>query len=131
MIDLFRRIFDTTTTGTKIPDKEFRSLTSKFMAWVTIYGSDEAVKIFSRWMQATYHDPPATILLRLYAEFVLAARRDMGYPTTEVTEADFLAMRIKDLYHRDQTLYASLQRPIEDVARDEKWPIPWPIGDAQ
>ncbi len=53
---------------------------SEFASWISIFGSDDAVKSFHNFMQGAFHAAPAPITLRLYADFVLAARRDMGDP---------------------------------------------------
>ncbi|MCL6297602.1 hypothetical protein [Streptomyces kronopolitis] len=105
-------------------EDEFKSLISEFSAWVTIFGSDQAVRAFHDFMQATYvTGTPPVILMKLYAEFVLAARRDMGYPDTMIGAKHFLGMRISDLYSHDQL--AKVDMPLADLCRDVGWTPPW------
>lgn len=59
-------------------------------------GVDDAVARYEHFMQSTYKDAPAPVLLRLYADFVLAARKDMGDPETQLTVEHILGMKIKD-----------------------------------
>ncbi|MFF6803534.1 hypothetical protein [Streptomyces sp. NPDC012616] len=105
-------------------EDEFKNLVSEFSAWVTIFGSDEAVVAFHNFMQATYatNTPPA-ILMKLYAEFVLSARRDMGYPDTAINAKHFLGMRISDLYNHDQL--AKVEMPLADLCQEVGWTPPW------
>ncbi|MET9120189.1 hypothetical protein [Streptomyces sp. NPDC004528] len=105
-------------------EDEFKALVSEFSAWVTIFGSDEAVRAFHNFMQATYGtSTPPTILMKLYAEFVLSARRDMGYPETEINAKHFLGMRISDLYTHEEL--AKVDMPLVDLCREVGWTPPW------
>lgn len=99
---------------------------AEFSTWVNVYGSDDAVKVFHDFMQAIYSSPPVLIVSRLYAEFILAARRDIGYPDTSVTAAHVMGMRINDLYsERDYRLAMTL--PFDKLCRRENWTPPWLI----
>lgn len=46
-------------------EKEFTPTALKFLRWVQIYGSDEAVWSAHRLMLGIYHDPPPNVLIRL------------------------------------------------------------------
>ena len=96
----------------------------KFSAWAGIVGSDEAVRAWSNLMQSTFHDVPPVVLLRLYAEFQLAARRDLGDPDAILTPIELMAARIKDLYD-DATYHAAMVAPFADVCASVDWPVPW------
>lgn len=120
MINLLRRILD----QERIPEDEFRERISGFATWVSIFGSDEIVQVFHKFMQAAYHDAPPVVLMKLYADFVISARRDMGYPNTRITQKEFLGMRIRDLY--DGSLLDGVDRPLVDVCQSVGWSPPWP-----
>ncbi|QDO40671.1 hypothetical protein FNV62_23210 [Streptomyces sp. RLB3-17] len=105
-------------------EDEFKNLISEFSAWVTIFGSDEAVRAFHNFMQATYvPNTPPVILMKLYAEFVISARRDMGYPETAIAAKHFLGMRISDLYSHDEL--AKVDMSLADLCREVGWTPPW------
>ncbi|PJN03755.1 hypothetical protein CG740_04930 [Streptomyces sp. CB01201] len=119
MINLFRDILDRRQPA----EDELRASISEFATWVSIYGSDGAVKAFHDFMQAAYADPPPAILMRLYADFVIAARRDMGYPDTAIDQKHFLGMRINDLYQHP--MLRSVDKPFDELCREQGWNPPW------
>ncbi|MFB7243046.1 hypothetical protein ACFCYX_11315 [Streptomyces populi] len=119
MINLIRDMLDRRL----IDEEDSRSRISDFSTWVIIYGSDEAVQAFHNFMQAVYHDPPAKVLMKLYADFVMAARRDMGYAETSVEPAHFLGMRISDLY--DNSLLRNVNAPLDTICEEAGWQPPW------
>lgn len=96
----------------------------EFSVWIGIYGSDEAVIAFRNFMQAAFNDVPPLIATRLYAELVLAARRDIGRSDTRTSAVDIIGMKISDLYtnadyHRIMTL------PFNEVCERYGWTSPW------
>ena len=123
MLELLREmIFDAAKTGKIIDEAKMVETMSKFGTWIQIFGSDEAVLVYHRWMQAAFHNPPPPVAVRLYAEFVLAARRDMGDPQTKVTMLDLLGIRLNDVY----------ETFADDLGLDDKafyikhgWNPPW------
>ena len=106
---------DTTTVVKKLSD---------FTTWITIYGSDDALVGFRNFMQAAFHDPPAQLSIRLYADFVLAARRDMGYENTRISALEVLGLRINDL-HDDLASYRVATLPFDDLCAEYGWVPPW------
>src|SRR5262249_12528155 len=67
MIDHFRDILTRSADG-KIatPSEEVtRSKIADFQSWISIYGSDEALRAFSNLMQGGYHAAPTSVILRL------------------------------------------------------------------
>ncbi|MFB6773313.1 hypothetical protein [Streptomyces sp. NPDC056337] len=120
MIDLFKDALDRQA----VDENTHRERISAFATWVAIFGSDEAIKAFHNFMQATYHSAPAPILMRLYADFVLAARRDMGYPDTVVTRKEILGSRITDAH--THPLFVEIDKPFMELCRDMHWTPPWP-----
>ena len=109
-----------------MPEAELLKRTKDFAGWVCVFGSDEAVETYSKFMQGSYHSAPPQVLVMLYAEFVLAARRDMGDPDTSVSLEDILSIRIKDLYSDQQHQFRrAITQPFADVCRESGWDIPW------
>jgi hypothetical protein len=80
-----------------------------FSTWIGIYGSDGAVRAFHNFMQAAYHALPSAVLLRLYGNFLMEARKDMGYPDTVVHREHILGIKINDIYDRSNMIDSSLE----------------------
>ncbi|MEV5962742.1 hypothetical protein AB0L70_13325 [Kribbella sp. NPDC051952] len=102
MTDTFSKMIDPRMAKALRTDdllEEFR----KFDAWIAIYGSDDALQAWHNFRQGSYHDAPALVLMRLYSDFVMAARRDMGNPDTSVSGFEVIGMRISDLYSETAT----------------------------
>jgi hypothetical protein len=96
-----------------------------FSTWLAIYGSDEAVIAFRNFRQASFHPPvPVHIYVRLYAQFVIAARRDIGRTDAQITPVDILGMVMTDLY-TDQDAYEMMSLPFDEVCRKQNWSAPW------
>lgn len=101
-------------------------LITKFNTWISIYGSDEAVTAWHNYRQAAFSGVPTALTLRFYADFVLAARRDLGSPDSEVTRTQILGMRVNDLYTSDSDLRSTLEdEPLSEVAARHSWTVPW------
>jgi hypothetical protein len=106
-----------------------------FTTWVSIYGSDgtmiayhnlrQAVFMASDNVPASSDKVPAAILARLYVDFILAIRRDIGYPDTSIGIHEILGIRVADLYVIDNM---ALTLPFEKLCEREKWTPPW-TGD--
>jgi hypothetical protein len=121
MVELMRRMLDPATAGKM--DKQGVETFAKFSTWVQIYGSDEAVRVFHKLMQAAYHEPPPEILMRYLAEFTLAIRRDLGHVDTGVGLRDLLGIRLKDIYELGDTEF--LEIPEAELAKRHSWERPW------
>ena len=96
----------------------------EFSTWIAIYGSDDTIKIYHNFMQAAFNEAPTLVTSRLFAEFIIAARRDIGYPDTTVTALHVMGMRINDLYSEDEYRLA-MSLPFEELCRQENWEPPW------
>lgn len=105
--------------------EEVKTKLGDFARWVVIVGSDDSVRAFRNLMQGTFNSAPPVLLLRLFADFQLAARRDMGDPETEITPVDVLGMRINDLYSDGGDLYTVLSLPFDEACAAVGWLIPW------
>lgn len=106
-----------------VDEDTLRSHISEFATWVAIFGSDEAVESFHNFMQASFNPPPPIVYMRLYADFVLSARRDMGYPDTSSTRKQILGARITDVH--THPLFSQIDKPFADLCRDAGWTPPW------
>lgn len=123
MMEMLGAVF--VTQGEKAPEKEVSvEKLSEFAQWISIYGSDEAVRSYRNFMQSAFHSPPPEIYLRIYADFVIAARRDMGLPSTDLTAIEILGMRLTDLYASPK-FYDIASRPFEEVCAQYDWQPPW------
>lgn len=122
LIEHFAKIIDPKTR--KKAEQDTHRIISEQSTWLSIYGSDDAVVAFQRFMQAAYADAPGKIVVRLYAEFVLAARRDMGRPASTLNAIEFLGIRMNDAYTNPEHRSA-LTGSFDDLCRSEKWTPPW------
>ncbi|WP_431926899.1 hypothetical protein [Micromonospora wenchangensis] len=96
----------------------------EFATWASIYASDEALRAYRNMMQASFADAPGPIILRLYCDFVLAARRDIGHSNTTTTVEEVLALRVKDLYETDGLRWI-VRESFEEVCKRVGWSPPW------
>jgi len=104
---------------------EIQAQLADFSTWVNIYGSDAAVIAFHNFKQASFHLPlPPLVATRLFADFLLEARRDIGRPDPGVTRAQIMGMRITDLYEAE-SYRSALDLPFEELCRREGWTAPW------
>lgn len=124
MIELFGSIMSNAAHGVQASPEEVTPKIAEFATWITIYGSDETVEIYHNFMQAAFSQAPGLITSRLYAEFILAARRDIGYPDTSVTALQIMGMRVNDLYSEAEYRRA-MDLSFEELCRQEKWTPPW------
>jgi uncharacterized OsmC-like protein len=95
-----------------------------FATWINIYASDDAVVAYHNFIQAAYNGSPVMIAVRLYAEFTLAARRDIGFPDTKVAAIQIMGIRISDLYS-EESYRQALTIPFDELCRREGWTPPW------
>lgn len=128
MIDLLREMLDSSKSGKAVDQTDMQKRLSEFGAWIGIFGSDDAIRTFRNFMQGAYHSAPAPILMRLYAEFILSARRDLGYQDSSITPQDLLGIRITDLY-QSPTMKDVSESDFADLCQRHGWDIPW--KDAQ
>jgi hypothetical protein len=105
--------------------KDMESVLPEFMTFVSIWGSDEAVTAFFRFRSAASTQPPAAITVRLVADFLLAARKDLAGPDTSVTGLETIGMRINDIY-KQPTYIDAFTLPFDELAKRHDWTPPWP-----
>ena len=77
-------------------------------------------------MQTTFTgNPPMPVLMRMVAEFTLAARRDMGDAGTATTPLEVFAPKIDDLFGDELDAYEALTLPLDALFRKHGWAAPW------
>lgn len=97
---------------------------SDFQNLVIVWGSDEVVQAFYRFRRAVVTSPPPMITMRLTGELLIAMRRDIAWPDTEVGPLEILGSRITDLRPGGE-LEDAFTLHFPDLARREGWTIPW------
>lgn len=117
LVDMLERMF----TSDEVPTEEEMKHKRRFDTWVNVYGSAGAVAAYSRFMQALPTQPPGDIQFRLYADFLLEVRKEMGDPTGNVDRMQILGPRMANL--KDRT---TLTNPdLDAVCRRAGWTPPW------
>jgi hypothetical protein len=96
----------------------------EFATWISIYGSDDSVRAYRNFMQASFAGAPVEIFMRLYCELVLAARRDIGHPDTRTSPEEILALRVNDLYQKGE-FRSAVTEPFDQLCRRVGWSPPW------
>lgn len=90
------------------------------------YASDDCQRAFGRMMQGAFNDAPGPVIMRLYAEFVIAARRDLGDESSRLTPTEVFAPKLTDLFTaEDSTVFGFDRGTIRDLADRHSWPVPW------
>lgn len=116
LVDMLERMF----TSDEVPTAEELAHKRRFDTWVNVYGSAGAVRAYSRFMQALPAQPPGDIQFRLYADFLLEVRKEMGDPSTDVDRLQILGPRLANLADR-----RSMTDSLDAVCRRAGWTPPW------
>jgi hypothetical protein len=117
IVDMLDRMF----TSNDLPTDEELRHKRRFDTWVNVYGSDGIVQAYSRLMQGLPLGPPADIQFRLYADFLIEVRKDIGDPGTTVDRMQILGPRSANLSDR-----RSLTDPdLDAVCKRLNWAPPW------
>ncbi|MFE6616324.1 hypothetical protein [Amycolatopsis sp. NPDC057786] len=117
VVDMLDRMF----TSDDLPTEEELKHKRRFDTWVNVYGSDGIVRAYSRLMQALPAGAPADIQFRLYADFLIEVRKDIGDPGTAVDRMQILGPRSANLSDR-----RSLTDPdLNTVCKRLGWVPPW------
>lgn len=99
---------------------------SRFTTWLQVYGSDDAVRTMHKFQQAAYSEAPPEVMIRYYAEMMLAARRDLGDERTTVDLVDLMGLSLTDLYPEYQEVFGLSE---EDLLTRSAWDPPWRQGN--
>jgi len=124
MIEMLGRAISPSVLENPSASEENSEKIAEFSTWIAIYGSDDTIKIYHNFMQAAFNQAPVLVASRLFAEFIIAARRDIGYPDTTVTALHLMGMRVNDLYSEDEYRLA-MSLPFEELCQQENWEPPW------
>ncbi len=76
---------------------------NEFWREALAYASDDCQRAFGRMMQGAYGDAPGPVIMRLYAEFVVAARRDLGDESSLLTPTEVFAPKLTVLFTAKDT----------------------------
>ena len=95
---------------------------SKFQTFVSVWGSDDAVRAFYKFRVASSTNPPPMIIIRLVSDFMIEARRDLAWPDTTLTGLEVMGMRINE---RTPELVEALTADFDVLARKYGWRAPW------
>jgi hypothetical protein len=90
LVDMLERMF----TTSDLPTQEELRHKRHFDTRVNVYGSDGVVRTYSRFMQSMPLDPPPDLQFRLYADFLLEIRKDIGDPHSTVDRMQILGPRL-------------------------------------
>jgi len=121
MLELFRDMLDPKLSK-RVTNMAGEGI-AQFATWIAIFGSDDAVIAYRNFMQASFHAAPPAVAIRLYGDFVIAARRDMGDPKTGLSATDIMAIRINDIYESE--MLADTTLPLPEVFAKYAWAAPW------
>ena len=116
-------------------DVDIEKTLDDFAKWVIIYGSDDVVLKFHNFSETlnSLHGREKDIwvflplLYRLYAEFIIAVRRDMGYPDTKIGVNHILATGGFNFYgsHLWPTSCLPLKELYEKYRKEYNWRPRW------
>lgn len=95
-----------------------------FSTWITMFGSDDAVRAFRNFQQGSFNEAPSLLIIRLFSEFMIAARRDIGEAQTSLSGFDLMSVRITDIYADAQTRRA-MTAPWSELEVEHGWQRPW------
>ena len=97
-----------------------------FQPLVTLWGSDEVNEAFFRFRASASTDPPAKVIMRLVADFLLAIRRDVASPETTLDGLHTVGTRINDL-NDDPEIVKALTLPLDNVFAMTGWKPTFPM----
>ncbi|MEU6520519.1 hypothetical protein [Streptomyces sp. NPDC046978] len=120
VVDLLGRMF----TSDHVPTRQEQQRKRYFDNWVGVYGAEGTVRAYSRLMQAVSHQPypPGDIQVRLYTDFLLEIRDDIGAPDGRISRREILGARQVNL--SDPT--SLTDHDLDAVCRRAGWTPPWP-----
>ncbi|MDJ0379199.1 hypothetical protein [Cryobacterium sp. PH31-L1] len=95
---------------------------SDFQTFVSVWGSDDAVRAFYKFRVASSTNPPSMITIRLVSDFMIEARRDLAWPNTKLTGREVMGMRINETTPQ---LEEALTLDFDALARKYEWHAPW------
>lgn len=113
----------------KVAEKKMLDVMADFQPLVTLWGSDEVNEAFFRFRASASASPPPKVIMRLVADFLLAVRRDVAWPETEIDGLHTVGTRINDL-HEDPEIVMALTLPLDQVFAMTDWHPAFPMRQA-
>lgn len=125
--DLLSKTGDEKTIAQAKKDSEhLLRVMNEFWREALVYASDDCQRAFGRMMQGAYGDAPGPVIMRLYAEFVIAARRDLGDESSLLTPTEVFAPKLTDLFTaKDSDVFGFDRGTFSALAARHRWPVPW------
>ena len=113
--------FDGTNKGGRIDkrtEQRLRSVFKDFRPKILLVGSDEVVRAFNDWN--IYSDQTLTPemqhgLLAAIADLVVAMRRDLGYPKTDLKRIEILAVFLTDAETTEEVMAKPRKRRFKNT----------------
>lgn len=130
MIEMLGNVMDTSPAKVAMEQDEIIKRLHEFFVWASIYGSDDTIIAFSRMQQAASNEAPVEISVRLYAELILAARRDIGRSDTQIGPVQIVGMKVNDLYTNGE-YYDAMTLPFDKLCEKYHWTPPWTLPDSK
>ncbi|HEX4092735.1 MAG TPA: hypothetical protein VHZ33_28795 [Trebonia sp.] len=124
LIEMLGEVVNSDPNKALMDSSEVMKRLHEFFIWVSIYGSDESVIAFRNFHQAASNGVPPEIATRLYAELVLAARRDIARSDSRIGAVEIMAMKVNDLYSSPD-YYKIMALPFDEVCKIYGWTPPW------
>lgn len=103
---------------------DFENVVADFQNWVIVFGSDEVVDAFFRYRTAANYDPPYMVTFRLMADLLMAIRRDVAAPDTQLLGIHMIASRLNDIADYPE-LQGNLSMPLAKLIEQEGWDAPF------
>jgi hypothetical protein len=74
---------------------------------------------------------PLFINMRLMADFLLAVRKDLSYPGTQLSRTTLMAttFRVNDFYRQGDDFRKIMTLPLSEACKIANWPEPWVFSD--
>lgn len=116
-----------TPSRTKAAFAALEDVLADFQAFVTIWGSDEVVEAFYRFRTSSNANPPRLVTMRLMSDVLLAIRRDIAWPATDITGLQVIGMRINDMQDHPE-MRAALTTSLRELFESENWEPPFELS---
>lgn len=124
LIEMLGEVTNSDPNKAPLDSGEVAKRLHEFFVWVSIYGSDDSVIAFRNFHQAASNGVPPEIATRLYAELVLAARRDIARSDSRIGAIEIIGMKVNDLYSNPD-YYRIMALPFNEVCERYGWTPPW------
>ncbi len=117
---LFNQLDNTSKGGHVSPntERELLKVFRNFRSRILLVGSDDVVRAFNDWN--IYADRDQTTeagqeLLAAVADLIVAMRRDLGYPKTDLKRIEILAVFLTDAETAEEAMSAPRQRRFQNT----------------